>query len=191
MTGMAITPTAFALAIFALGWIPVFLLRSERFGERRAVANESERRSMWNALAAVTVHVVLCQLALRNADAPPPTLRLVIGVLVFATGLAFWLLARRALVDYGHMLDPTKAPPSLVTTGPFAIVRHPLALGIVIMALGPALAAATALTWASFAVVVVAMARRSHHDEEELYATFGDAYERYAASTSRLIPFVW
>jgi protein-S-isoprenylcysteine O-methyltransferase Ste14 len=191
MTGMPITPRTVALIVFAAGWLPVFLLRSERFGERRAVANENERRSMWNALAAVTVHVVLSQLALRSADVPPPTLRLVIGVLTFATGFAFWLLARRALVDYGHMLDPSAPPPTLVTTGPFAIVRHPLALGIVIMALGPALAAATALTWASFAVVVVAMARRCHEDEQQLYAIFGDAYERYAESTPQLIPFVW
>ncbi len=186
-----ITPTNVAVALFALGWIPVFALRSERFGERRAVADESERRAMWNAVGAVTVHVVLCELALRNADPPPPPLRLLIAELVFAIGLAFWLVARRALVEYGRMLDPAETPRHLVTTGPFAIVRHPLALGTVIMALGPALAAASGLTWASFAAVVVAMARRCYDDELELYATFGDAYERYAAATPRLLPFLW
>jgi protein-S-isoprenylcysteine O-methyltransferase Ste14 len=180
-----------AVLVFALGWIPVFVLRSERFGERRAVAGDGERRSMLNAVLAVTVHVVLCELALRADGPPPPTTRLVIAVLVFAVGLAFWLLARRTLVAYGRMLDPAETPPALVTTGPFAIVRHPLALGIVILALGPALAAATALTWASFVAVAAAMARRCWDDERELYATFGDAYERYAAATSRLIPFVW
>ena len=185
------TATDAAVLVFAAGWIPVFLLRSERFTERRAVATDGERRAMLNAVLAVTVHVALSELALRSADVPPPTPRLVIGALVFVVGLAFWLLARRTLVAYGRMLDPAEAPRDLVTTGPFALVRHPLALGVVIMALGPALAAATGLTWTSFAAVVVAMARRCWDDERELAATFGEAYERYAATTARLIPFVW
>jgi protein-S-isoprenylcysteine O-methyltransferase Ste14 len=62
----------------------------------------------------------------------------------------------------------------------------------VILALGPAVAAATPLTWASFGAVVVALARRCVQDEPELRATFGAAYASYAAATpSRLVPFVW
>ena len=147
---------------------------------------------MWNAVAAVTVHVTLAELALTQATPPElPDARLVIALLVFLVGLAFWTLARHTLVAYGRVLDPTEAPPALVISGPFAIVRHPLALGMVILALGPALAAATTLTWASFATVVVALGRRCHQDEAELYKTFGDAYARYTAATARLIPFLW
>jgi protein-S-isoprenylcysteine O-methyltransferase Ste14 len=182
-----------AVVMFAAGWIPVFVLRSERFHARRAVATPDEQRAMWNAVAAVTVHVTLAELALTNAarDALPAA-RLVIGLLVFLVGLAFWALARRTLVDYGRVLDPTEAPPVLVSTGSFALVRHPLALGMVILALGPAVAAAATLTWASFAVVVLALARRCLQDEVELHDTFGNAYARYAATTTaRLIPFLW
>jgi protein-S-isoprenylcysteine O-methyltransferase Ste14 len=179
-----------AIALFAAGWIPVFALRTEGFNARRAVATSDERRAMWNALLSVAVHVTLCELALHAAgDTAAP--RLAIGMAVFAVGLAFWLLARHTLVDYGRVLDPSAPPAALVTTGPFALVRHPLALGTVILALGPAVAAATALTWVSFAAVVVALARRAVQDEVELRATFGDAYERYAAETARLVPWVW
>jgi protein-S-isoprenylcysteine O-methyltransferase Ste14 len=38
---------------------------------------------------------------------------------------------------------------------------------------------------------VVALARRCRQDEDELSATFGDAYARYTAATARLIPFLW
>jgi protein-S-isoprenylcysteine O-methyltransferase Ste14 len=120
-----------------------------------------------------------------------PASRFAIGMLVFLVGLAFWTLGRHTLVGYGRLLDPAAPPPVLVTQGPFAIVRHPLALGMVILALGPAVAAATPLTWASFAAVVVALARRCTQDEPELRATFGAAYDDYAATTKRLIPFVW
>jgi protein-S-isoprenylcysteine O-methyltransferase Ste14 len=106
--------------------------------------------------------------------------------------LAFWTLARHALVAYGRLLDPAEPPAALVTHGPFAVVRHPLSLGMVILALGPAVAAATPLTWASFGAAVTALARRCMHDENELRAIFGAAYESYAADTPyRLIPFVW
>jgi len=181
-----------AIALFAAGWIPVFLLRSERYSERHAHAEAEERRAMWNAVLAVAVHVTLCELALHAAaDADVPAARFAIGMLVFLVGLAFWTLGRHTLVGYGRLLDPSSPPPVLVTHGPFALVRHPLALGMVILALGPAVAAATPLTWASFAVVVVALARRCMQDEPELHATFGAAYDDYAATTKRLVPFVW
>ena len=180
------------IVIFTLGWIPVFVLRSERFRERRAVASPDERRAMWNAAAAVTVHVTLSEIALTFPSAETPALRLALGLAIFAVGLAFWALARHTLVAYGRMLDPSSAPPLLVTSGPFAVVRHPLALGMVILALGPAVAAATTLTWASFATVVVALGRRCRQDEDELHETFGAAYARYAdVTTARLVPFLW
>jgi protein-S-isoprenylcysteine O-methyltransferase Ste14 len=182
-----------AVVLFAVGWVPVFLLRSERFSERRAVASPDERRAMVNAVAAVGVHVTLTELALTDPGAgPSPAPRLVIGMLVFLVGLAFWALARGTLVAVGRVLDPTAPPPTLVTTGPFAVVRHPLALGMVILALGPAVAAARPLTWVSFVVVVVTLGRRCLQDEAELSETFGHAYERYTERTpSRLVPFVW
>jgi protein-S-isoprenylcysteine O-methyltransferase Ste14 len=182
-----------AVVLFAAGWGPVCLLRSERFSERRAVAAPDERRAMLNAIAAVGVHVTLAELALTDPGAGPvPESRLAIGMLVFLVGLAFWMLARHTLVAVGGVLDPAVPPPTLVTTGPFAIVRHPLALGMVILALGPAVAAATALTWVSFAAVVVTLGRRCLQDEDELSAAFGATYERYAeTTTSRLLPLVW
>lgn len=181
-----------AVALFAAGWIPVFLFRSERFRDRQRHAEPDERRAMWNAVLAVTVHVTLAELAIVHAPDAPAATRLVLGMLVFLVGLAFWMLARHTLVAYGRLLDPAVPPTALVTHGPFAIVRHPLALGMVILALGPAVAAATPLTWVSFATVVVAMARRCLQDEKELDATFGAAYAAYAAATpSRLVPFAW
>lgn len=182
-----------ALLTFALGWLPVFVLRSERFGARRAVATTDERRAMWNAAAAVTVHVTLAEVTLRQSNAGDlPALRLAIALAIFAVGLVFWALARHTLVAYGRMLDPSTAPPLLVTSGPFAVVRHPLALGMVILALGPAVAAATTLTWTSFATVAVALGRRCRQDEDELHETFGAAYARYAdVTTARLVPFLW
>lgn len=193
MTGHGGPLHAATMLLFTLGWIPVFFLRSERFHERRRHAEPDERRAMWNAALAVTVHVTLAEVALATAPAGAvPALRLVLGMLVFLVGLAFWTLGRHTLVAYGRLLDPSVPPPTLVTHGPFAVVRHPLALGVVILALGPAVTAASPLIWVSFATVVVTMARRCVQDETELRATFGVAYDAYADATpSRMIPFAW
>lgn len=181
-----------AIVVFTVGWVPVFLLRSEPLRARTQAASPDERRAIWNAIAAVTVHVVLVELALSRPEGPPPgTAQLAIGIAVFGIGLAFWTLARRTLVGTRRFLDPTRPPPALVTSGPYTLVRHPLALGMLILALGPAVAAGRSLTWASFGAVAVTMARRCLQEEDELAATFGAAYERYAAATPRLVPFVW
>jgi protein-S-isoprenylcysteine O-methyltransferase Ste14 len=182
-----------AVVLFVVGWLPVFALRSERFSARRAVAAPDERRAIWNAVAAVAVHVTLAEVALTDPGRPPPApAGVAIGMSIFLVGLGFWGLARHTLVATGRRLDPSAPPPALVTSGPFAIVRHPLALGMVILALGPAVAAGRPLVWVSFATVVVALGRRCLQDERELDATFGDAYARYAAAVpSRLVPFVW
>ncbi|MEO6029445.1 MAG: hypothetical protein ABIR79_21485, partial [Candidatus Binatia bacterium] len=109
--------TTIAKVLFTIGWIPVFVFRSERFNERRAAATSDERRAMWNVAAAVTVHVTLAEMALRDAG-EVPAVRSLIGIAVFVIGFAFWMLARRALVAYGRLLDPSQPPPALVTTGP-------------------------------------------------------------------------
>ncbi|MEB2283578.1 MAG: hypothetical protein B6D46_15025 [Polyangiaceae bacterium UTPRO1] len=185
--------TTAAIVLFAAGWLPVFVFRSERFHARRRHAEPGERRAMWNAVLAIAVHVTLAELAIAGAD--PDALapaHLAIGMLIFLVGLAFWALGRRTLAAAGGVRDPAAPPSALVTQGPFAVVRHPLALGVVVLALGPAVAAAAPLTWVSFATVVIAMARRCLQDEAELRAVFGAGYDAYAAATpSRLLPFVW
>jgi len=183
---------AAALALFVLGWVPVFVLRSERFSERRAAEGADVVRWMWITALVVTLHVTLVEVVLTMPGPfTPAGPRVAAGMMVFALGLVIWTLGRRALVDFSRRLDPASTPSALVTTGPFALVRHPLAFGMILLALGPAFAAGTAATWVTFAAVVGALVQRCRQDEHELHAVFGNAYARYAARTARLVPFVW
>ncbi len=184
------TPPTLALALFAVAWIPIMAFGGaiRRRGPGGPVPED--RRATWNTVFAIGVHLTFTGLALRDADADASAVRLVIGVSVALVGLAFWTLAR--LTRGARTSDSAAPTEGLVTHGPFAVVRHPLALGMVIVALGPAVAAATPLTWASFGAVVAALARRCMQDEAELRAASGAAYAAYADATrSRLIPFVW
>ena len=79
---------------------------------------------------------------------------------------------------------------SLVTGGPYRVVRHPLYLFEIMAALG-ALAAAPGLISALSMVVFVGMQMvRAGYEERLLASAFPD-YADYARRTRRLIPFVW
>lgn len=70
---------------------------------------------------------------------------------------------------------------TLATTGPYSYIRHPQYLGFILIMFGFLLQWPTILTLLMFPVLVVMYVRLAHHEEIEVRAQFGDAYDRYAA----------
>jgi protein-S-isoprenylcysteine O-methyltransferase Ste14 len=93
---------------------------------------------------------------------------------------AAWSLAPRADHEVG-----------LVTTGPYRHVRHPIYLGLSLLALGQAI---TFANWPALAVVLLAIvptfAWRAHAEEKLLRATFDERFEEYRRRTPLIIPAV-
>jgi protein-S-isoprenylcysteine O-methyltransferase Ste14 len=79
---------------------------------------------------------------------------------------------------------------TLVTGGPYRLVRHPLYLAEITAALALLLAAPYLTPAVSFAVFVVLQCTRARLEERLLSETFPE-YAAYARRTRRLIPFVW
>jgi protein-S-isoprenylcysteine O-methyltransferase Ste14 len=77
------------------------------------------------------------------------------------------------------------------TTGPYRLVRHPIYLGLALLAVGEALAFNS---WpASFIVlcgIVPTFAWRARAEEKVLGRTFGERYAVYRQRTKMIIPFV-
>lgn len=186
-----------ALLVFSAGWLLVFRYRSEDVRTKLAAASAAEQRWIPLTIVIVSGHVSLAQLLLTlpllgvAPEPSDPTPRLLLGIAVFALGLALWFWARRSLGPLDRFVDTVSPPERLLVTGPFALVRHPLALGTVLCALGPTIAAGALLTWVTFAASVFCLTQRCRQDEEALRAVFGAAYGAYAARTRRLVPFVW
>ena len=78
----------------------------------------------------------------------------------------------------------------LATTGPYAHVRHPQYVAFIVIMLGFLLQWPTLLTVVMFPILVWAYVRLARREEEEVRATFGDAYARYAAVTPAFVPRV-
>jgi protein-S-isoprenylcysteine O-methyltransferase Ste14 len=99
---------------------------------------------------------------------------------------AMWSLGK----SYGIRMDIFDGH-RLKTNGPYAIVRHPMYLGIVLYHVGatlvlqsPLLLALTALVIAPFTAIRIA------YEERPLRTAFGDSYATYQRNVPPLLPFV-
>ena len=78
---------------------------------------------------------------------------------------------------------------SLTRTGPYRLVRHPIYTGILTALLGSAIAEAERRGFAGLALIILAFLRKIAIEERFLIAQFGEAYARYRAEVSALIPW--
>jgi hypothetical protein len=118
-------------------------------------------------------------------------LALLLGSLLYFPGLALVLWGRLAL---GRMYNVSSSfgaqlysEHHLVTSGPFAYVRHPMYLGIWLTALG---GVALYRTW-TFVFLLThypALVIRARHEEEQLAARFGAAWRAYCRQVPRWLP---
>jgi len=112
------------------------------------------------------------------------------STVVIASGAALmvWALVYfrswrfRATLDKGH---------ELATGGPFRFLRHPIYMGLNLLALGTALWVPTAIVWAAFVLMVIGSDLRARVEETILRQAFGSSYREYCARTRRFVPGIY
>jgi hypothetical protein len=116
---------------------------------------------------------------------------LILGMLLYFPGLALmaWgrlVLGRMYFVSTG-LGAQLFSDHELVTTGPYAIVRHPMYLGLLAAAAGSLLIYQTwtTLAYALFAPFVL---RRGAREEQALAAEFGEQWREYCRRVPSLFP---
>lgn len=113
------------------------------------------------------------------------------GLGLYLAGMGLAMAGRLALGSSyrpSSTLGATLAPDHrLVTSGPFAIVRHPMYVGLALAAIG---ALAVYRTWATvlFVLQLPVLAVRAHREEELLARIFGEAWDGYAARVPAWLP---
>lgn len=113
-----------------------------------------------------------------------------IGFLMTAAGLLFALWARRHLATNWSADVTLKVDHELITSGPYAWVRHPIYTGLLLAFLGSAVAIGE---WRGIvAVVLVGLTfwRKLKTEERGMRELFGERYIDYSRRVSALIPFV-
>lgn len=118
-------------------------------------------------------------------------LALAIGTLLFFPGLGLALWGRLALGRFYFVSSGFGAPlypnHQLITKGPFAIVRHPMYVGIFFAGLGGLLIYRT-WTMVFIALNFLGLVVRARREEEALHEKFGQQWVDYCQRTPRWIP---
>lgn len=113
-----------------------------------------------------------------------------IGDILVILGITLAIWARFYLGrNWGQPMSE-KANAELVTTGPYAYIRHPIYAGIFLSLFGSVLV--FGLLWALVLVISASYFLIAIGREDEIMAElFPDTYPAYKARTKKMIPLVW
>jgi len=124
----------------------------------------------------------------RTARLPGPRMaHRVAGAMLMATGCAFTSLAvaeRRRREDEEFDLE---RPQTLVTTGPYAVSRHPMYVGWWLIHLGFGVSRGSAWVMATVPLAILLEHRAVLSEERQLAQSFGQRFERYAERVPRYL----
>jgi len=120
---------------------------------------------------------------------PPPVI-VWTGAALVVIGIAFAIWARLTIGRNWSSRPATKVDHELVTTGPYAAVRHPIYSGLILATLGTATTGSILGAFAFVAGTII-FSLRIGREESLMLARFPDQYPAYRARTRRLVPFVW
>jgi protein-S-isoprenylcysteine O-methyltransferase Ste14 len=125
----------------------------------------------------------------RNATGLWGLIVTALGLMLLVLGLAFRIWSIRHLGEYFTATVQIVDRHELVTSGPYAFVRHPSYLGAYVAIVGAAVFL-NSLVGAAVAAAVMAAAYhlRIRAEEEILVAEFGRAYETYRRRVPTVVP---
>jgi protein-S-isoprenylcysteine O-methyltransferase Ste14 len=203
---MVLGPDFAVYAVHAAFWggfgVTRAVLRS-RAGNARGTAASSapvadEAKTAPHSRALVGLHMLafgVMYFGLGDAVIPDRVPRWFVGqrfvssaVVLLGGALAAWSLVYfrswrfRAKVERGH---------ELATGGPFRLLRHPIYMGLNLLALGTAIWVPTPALWASVALMVLGSDLRARSEEKLLRDAFGETYASYCGRTRRFVPGIY
>ena len=121
---------------------------------------------------------------------PPSGTPAVAGIVLTIAGILWAIWARFYLGGNWSAAVAIKDGHTLVRTGPYSLVRHPIYSGLLLAMFGTALALAEL---GGFLAVILAFAgwqAKARLEEYFLLAQFGETYRSYRQQVKAMIPFV-
>jgi protein-S-isoprenylcysteine O-methyltransferase Ste14 len=114
-----------------------------------------------------------------------------IGAAVTVVGLLFAVWARQHLGSNWSHAVTVKQGHELITTGPYALVRHPIYTGILTGFLGTAIALFQVRGVIGFVLIFLVLWAKLRTEEEWMRSQFGETYATYAHQTAALVPYLF
>ena len=182
--------TLFVPMIFIFAYLlkndPALLERRMRMREKEAV----QRKIVSLSYLYFLVAFILPGLDVRFGWSDvPPFVSIIAGVIVFAGYMIFfWVLVTNSFVS---RVVEVKSNQRVISAGPYALVRHPMYTGVIIMYLASPVALGS--YWGLFpAVLIVPLLIARIYNEEQVLLRDLSGYKEYTQSVVfRLIPGLW
>jgi len=179
--------------LIAAAWIGLAadnlrLLRQERAARARLAPLPS--RSLAASIVVLTVilgGIVVLETRTGGRLGFQP-LAAIAGVVLAAAGLMLHARARRALGVHWTSTVAVRPGHPIVRSGPYAVIRHPLYLGVLLLAAGTVLAHPSTATICVAAGLATGIALKIPAEERSLRAACGDAWRNYVQSVPALVP---
>ena len=168
---------------------PALLERRKKFGPGQ---EQSPAQKIIISLAVLSFLglFVFCALDHRFGWSPVPAIVSVLGDLLVALGLFIDLLVFREN-SYGGSTIETVEGQKVISTGPYALMRHPMYVGVLIMIIGVPLALDS---WWGLAILLISIPVLMWRilDEEQLLKKDLPGYLEYTQKVHyRLVPYLW
>jgi protein-S-isoprenylcysteine O-methyltransferase Ste14 len=115
-----------------------------------------------------------------------------LSVLLTTTAIFLVLTALRALGKQWSLSARVLEQHQLITTGPYALVRHPIYTGFLVLLLATGASKSTLIASAgAFTFYVIGTLLRTTREERLLRSAFGAEYDEYAKRVPALVPRPW
>lgn len=178
-------------AISLLAFAGPALMHGHRVDRERGAAPDrrGSRSPVVANFAAFGLFFALLFAAPGTVEGPRALALAALGTLVALLGAAVGWRARAALGAAWSFVPRASEEGVVVATGPYRVVRHPIYLGICLLALGEAIAFASAPAGlAVVAAVLPSFVWRARVEEALLLEVFGSRYRDYRSRTRAIIP---
>jgi protein-S-isoprenylcysteine O-methyltransferase Ste14 len=175
-----------------------FTVKVRRSGERVLPDHAAIQREGWGAFLFrfVAFFLLIGWLVAYTVDPawvkalsiPIPTVVRVAGFLISLISLGFWFWVQLALSEEWSPQLQLREDHRLVTTGPFARIRHPMYSAMVFWGIGLALLTANWVFIIMAGLVSTVFILRVPKEEQMMIEKFGEEYRAYMRKTGRFLP---
>jgi len=174
---------AIAAALW-IGWVLPFV---HKFAGPREKAVVKDPNARWGIILQGVAYGIMWGVPAIGV----PVWRIAIGLLFGAAGIVITRLAVRHLDKQWRFDAALIADHTLVRSGPYLLVRHPIYAGMFAMLLAAGLLLAQwPVLIAGIVIFIVGTEIRVRSEEKLLRSRFGEEFETYSRQASAYVPFI-